>query len=189
MKKIALVFLAIALSSCAGIKHYENFSKETGSLQTASIGSELYRIHKQRDLPNVFGKADLWGGKIDEGFTELRFMGITEDGKVIFRLTDIDIQSNETVFTRYGVSRSTIHSNTNANASAYGNTAYGTSSTNATITRHEKPEARITKLPPSTVEFVFDPTVKILKLEGVSVEIIETTQYSLSYILHRLDDI
>jgi len=185
MKKIALVFLAIALSSCADIKHYENFSKETGSLQTASIGSELYRIHKQRDLPNVFGKADLWGGKIDEGFAELRFMGITEDGKVIFRLTDIDIQSNETVFTRYGVSRSTIHSNTNANASVYGNTAYGTSSTNATITRHEKPEARITKLPPSTVEFVFDPTVKILKLEGVSVEIIETTQYSLSYILHK----
>ena len=185
MRKIVLILFAVVLSSCAEIKHYENISKETDVLQTASIGSELYRIQKQRDLPNVIGKADVWGGKIDEGFTELRFMGVTEDGKVIFRLTDVDIQSNETVFTRYGVSRSTIQSNTNANASAYGNTASGTSTTRATIIHHDKPEARVTQLPPNTVEFVFDPKAKILKLENVSVEITETTQYSITYFLHK----
>lgn len=160
-------------------------SKKPNISHTVSIGNELYRIQKQRDLPNVFGKADIYGGKVEEGFTELRFMGIADDGKIIFRLTDIDIQSNETVFTRYGASRTTINSNSSANVSVYGNSAIGSGNTNTLITKQEKPEAQITKLPPNTVDFVFDPKEKYLKLEGVTVEVLDASKYSLSYILHQ----
>ncbi len=183
--RIYLILISLLLLfSCAPIKHYEIMSKKTGIVHTVSIGSELYRIKKERDLPNVFGKADIHGGKIEEGLTELRFMGIADDGKIMFRLTDIDIQSNETVFTRYGANRTTINTNANANVSVYGNSAFGSGNANTVITEHDKPEAQITKLP-NTVDFVFDPKDKYLKLEDITVEVIDATKYSLSYTLHK----
>jgi len=184
MKYYFVLVSLLLVSSCSEIKHYENLSKKSGVLQSASIGSELYRVHKQRDLPNVFGKADIHGGKVDEGFTELRFMGLTDNGKIIFRLTDIDIVSNENVFTRYGASRSVISSSSTANATLYGDTAYGSSNTSSTVTHYEKPKARITKLPPNTVEFAFKPSDKVLELDGVNIEIKAVSKYSIKYILH-----
>lgn len=173
------------MAGCAQIQHYEQVSKSLSEMHTASIGSELYRISKTRDLPNAFGKADVWGGKVNEGYSELRFMGLTEDGDIIFRLTDIDIESNESVFTRYGISKSTINSNTTANATAYGNSAYGSAQTNTTISHYDKPQATITKLPPNTVEFVFKPQDKSLPLDGITVEIVDVQKYSIKYILHK----
>ena len=176
----------LLLSACgATIRTHETYSKPAGIEQVASIGSELYRVTKQRDLPNAFGKADIFGGKVNSGYTELRFMGLTPDGKIIFRLTDIDIESNESTMSRYGTSSTTINSNTTANASTYGNSAYGSAYTNATIRHYEKPQASVSQLPPNTVEFVFDPAQKTLKLEGVAIEITKATSYSISYVLRR----
>src|SRR5688572_8281596 len=111
MKRLIIILLGFIAFGCAPIKHYEHVSKSVGIAQTAALGAELYRINKTRDLPNAFGAADIWGGKVNEGYSELRFMGLTPEGGVIFRFTDIDIESNESVFTRYGVSRSTVNSN------------------------------------------------------------------------------
>lgn len=112
-------------------------------------------------------------------------MGLTDDGRIVFRLTDIDIVSNETVFTRYGFSQSTINTQTAANASMIGNTAHGTANSNTVVTHHEKPKAQITALPPGTVEFAFDPKEGILTLEAVSVEIKQVSAYSLTYVLRK----
>lgn len=185
MKIIGFIAFLLLLSACAQIQHYEHVSKPIGVQLTASIGSELYRIQKERDLPNAFGKADIWGGKVNEGFSELRFMGLTDDGRVVFRLTDIDIVSNETVFTRYGFSHSTINTRTTANASMVGNTAYGTANSNSVVTHYEKPKAQITTLPPGTVEFAFDPKERVLNLESISLEIEQVSEYSISYVLHK----
>ncbi|WP_299176751.1 hypothetical protein [uncultured Neptuniibacter sp.] len=185
MKLVSILALCLLMLGCSQIQRYETVSKTIGTQQTAAIGSELYRVNKTRDLPNAFGKADVWGGKVNEGYSELRFMGLTNDGKIIFRLTDIDIESNESVFTRYGTSRSTINSNTTANASVYGNTAYGSANTNTTVSHYEKPEATITQLPPNTIEFVFDPSDKMLPLEGITIEVLQVKTYSISYVLHK----
>jgi hypothetical protein len=185
MKATCLAVIVLLLTGCAQIQHYEHVSKPTGVPQTASIGSELYRIQKERDLPNAFGRADIYGGKVNEGFSELRYMGRTQDGYIVFRLTDIDIVSNETVFTRYGVSQTVISTNTNASATMLGNTATGSANTTGVATHFEKPKAEITKLPPNTVEFVFDPAEKVLRLESVDVEIREVTDYSITYVLHK----
>lgn len=185
MKLVSIVIFSLLMLGCSQIQHYENVSKPLESQQTAALGSELYRINKTRDLPNAFGKADVWGGKVNKGYSELRFMGLTDDGKIIFRLTDVDIESNESVFTRYGTSSSTINSNTTANASIYGNTAYGSANTNTTVSHYEKPKATITQLPPNTVEFIFNPADKNLPLEGITIEILEVKAYSISYVLHK----
>lgn len=185
MKYIVCLMMVFCVVSCAEIQQYKDVSKPSNSPQTAALGSELYRISKTRDLPNVFGKADIYGGKVNEGYSELRFMGVTEDGGIIFQLTNVDIESNETVFTRYGRSTSTVNSSTSANASVYGNTAYGTAQTNTTVSHYEKPEASITQLPPNTIQFVFDPSEKLLELDGVTIEVIEVKKYSIRYVLHK----
>jgi hypothetical protein len=186
MKKFVIVTIALVLSACgATIQTHESYSAPIGVEQSTSIGSELYRVTKKRDLPNAFGKADIFGGKVNAGYTELRFMGLTPEGAIIFRLTDTDIESNETTIARYGSSSTTVNSSTTANATVIGNSAYGSANTNATIRHYDKPKATVTQLPPSTVEFLFDPKEKTLKLEGVVVEIIYVNNYSISYVLHR----
>jgi len=67
----------------------------------ASVGSVLLRINKTSDLPNIFGKADIYGGKMDRGFTEVRLIG--GDGKTRFSLsiTDVEKASSETTMERY----------------------------------------------------------------------------------------
>ncbi|MEH6348366.1 MAG: hypothetical protein V7785_24945 [Bermanella sp.] len=186
MRIIITISVMFFLTACgATIQTHESYSKPVGVEQSASIGTELYRVKKQRDLPNAFGKADIFGGKVDAGYTELRFMGLTPEGLTIFRLTDIDIESNETTMSRYGSSTTVVKSNTAANASVSNNYAYGTANTNTTISHYEKPKATETQLPLNTVEFVFNPGEKILKLEGVSVEVKQVTQYLITYVLHR----
>ncbi len=186
MKILAILTMITLLSACgATIQTYETYSESMEVEHTVSIGNELYRVTKKQDLPNAFGKADIFGGKVNSGYTELRFMGVTPQGDIIFRLTDLDIESNETTMSRYGSSSTIVNSNTTANVTNYGNNAYGSANTYSTVNHFSKPEATVTQLPPNTVEFLFNPEEKLLKLEGLSVEIIEVSNYSLRYVLHK----
>jgi hypothetical protein len=152
------IFLTV-MTACGQIQTYESYSVSSEVEETASIGNELYRITKEEDLPNVIGKADIYGGKRIIGFTELRFLGLTPEGHIKFRLSDVDIATNETVMTRYG----------------------GTSSNGS---HHEKDMATIHQLPPAIVDFTFDPGEGNLELEGVTVEILSTKPHTIRYVLH-----
>jgi len=170
MNRVIIFVATMIIAGCAQIQTHEQLDRNTGAEYTASINDELFRIHKTTDLPNAFGKADLFGGKKDAGTTELRFMGLTSEGQIIFRLTDIDIMSNETTMSRYGSTHSTINA---------------TSPYHATIQTYEKPEATVRQLPPNTVEFLFDPQDRSLELKGIVVEVLSVSPYSISY---RLDE-
>ncbi|QLE86649.1 hypothetical protein FLM48_17165 [Shewanella sp. Scap07] len=185
MKKTLIALFTLLISGCAQIEQYETISRTLEVPQKATLGSELYRIKKTRDLPNAFGRADVWGGKIDEGYSELRFMGLDPSGKIIFRLTDNDVQSNESVFTRYGTSTTVVNSSTTGMSSAHGGNVHSSANTNATITHYEKPKATINRLPTNTLDFLFNPNDKILQLEGVTVEIQEVKEHSITYVLRK----
>lgn len=169
MRHIAIIS-AIFLSGCAQLETYEHLDREVDAQYTASINDEVYRIHKSQDLPNAFGKADLFGGKTDAGTTELRFMGLTEEGQIIFRLTDVDIVTNETTMSRYGSSYSTVNA---------------TSPNNATIQTYHKPDATSRQLPPNTVEFLFDPADEWLKLKDMEIQVLSVSTYEFTYFLRR----
>tara|TARA_Y100000992_G_C20999154_1_gene365613 strand:- start:120 stop:581 length:462 start_codon:yes stop_codon:yes gene_type:complete len=94
---IGLVFL----SSCATIETYESMPQQQNLLLTAPINGKIFEIFKYEDLPNVFGKKDIYGGKKETGLTSLRFLGINSKGNILLRLNDIEIYSNASVFTRY----------------------------------------------------------------------------------------
>ena len=93
---IPLVFIG-----CAEIQRYKTIDQPTDVPLFAEVGGVVLKIRKTRDLPNAFGRADLWGGKVDEGVTELRYLGLLPDGALSFRLADLDISSDDDVYSRY----------------------------------------------------------------------------------------
>ncbi len=74
----------------------------------AQLGGVVFRIERTTDLPNIFGNAEIWGGKIKKGLIGLRYKGMAEKGKLIFNLVNIKHHSDETAFSRYLFGQPTI---------------------------------------------------------------------------------
>src|SRR6266567_6427247 len=106
------------------------------------VGGVIFKVDRTKPLPNVFGKPDIFGRKVYSGYTELRYQGLTEDGRILLRLTEAETQTNETTMSRSG--QSTVH----ARVDQYGNVS-------GTVTRPQQGSTVL--LPPNTTEFVFDP--------------------------------
>lgn len=119
--------------------------------------------------------------------TELRYMGLNQDGLVIFRLTDTDIESNETTMTRYGLGTSSSTTTSQGSAMATGNVATGSSTSNTTTTTIDPAEASVRQLPESTVEFLFDPNERMIELGEIEVEVLSVKAYAITYRLMMRD--
>jgi hypothetical protein len=57
-------------------------------------------LNKLGDLPNAYGGRDIFGGKVDKGFAEMKLAGV--DGPTVsLDIIDINRQSSETTMDRY----------------------------------------------------------------------------------------
>jgi hypothetical protein len=97
----ALLFATILLAiACATIRAHRQLEQPLGSQLTSGIGGTLFRLNKIGDLPNAFGGRDIWGGKVDKGFAEVKLVGI-EDRTLLLDIIDVNRQSSETTMDRY----------------------------------------------------------------------------------------
>jgi hypothetical protein len=162
------------LAGCATIQTYETLQQPTSGTLRTHINGIVFRVERSSDLPNAFGKADVFGGKVDRGYLELRYVGVADDGRIVLRLTDVETRSTETTMSRYG--GGTVH----VTSSDYGNwsTARGV--------YIPPPEGRTEVLPPNTVEFLFDSTESPLVIGRLEVTFEEATSQSLSYRLREV---
>ena len=71
-----LIVLCSVASACGAIQGYRQLDQPIRSQLTTGIGGTLFRLNKSSDLPNVFGARDIYGGKIDRGFAEIKLVGI-----------------------------------------------------------------------------------------------------------------
>ena len=117
--RITLFILILSLTGCGTIQIQERLSQNVGRDLSTYIGGQVFKIQRTSNLPNVFGKADIFGGKVNRGFTEVRYQGFSSDGQLVFRITEIETESTETTMSRYGRSTSTL------NAQRIGNNTYG----------------------------------------------------------------
>lgn len=62
----------------------EKLVQQPGAQLSAHIGGQIFKITRSSPLPNVFGRADIFGRTIDRGSVELRYQGLTPDGKLVF---------------------------------------------------------------------------------------------------------
>ena len=165
--RLIYVIAILALSGCSQIKNYEVIKQETNTILSTHIGGQILKIKRSSDLPNAFGNADLYGGKIDQGYTELRYQGLTKDNLVIFRITETETSSTETTMSRYGTSHSTIN-------------------TNGTINTYHPPKGSTYVLPPNTTEFTVDiNNTKYINISGVKIEFVSANKTSIVYKLNK----
>ena len=164
-KALQIISVLFLVSACTTIQEYENLTQKTDVLLSTSVNGVIFKIQKEKDLPNVFGKKDIYGGMVNQGEKSLRFRGLNQNGNLVLRLIDIDVQSNENVFTRYNIGSSTPSGNNN-------------------IIITDAPEARIDRLPENVYEFEFDYRQnKILDLGYIKVSFENVTAYSIRYLL------
>ena len=149
-KITSILGLAIFLVGCAPVQMRSQVDRPAGE-SYASTGDIVLRVNRMDDLPNVFGRADLFGRTRDRGFTEVRYMGLNASGMPVFRRRDVDIMTDETT-----MSRTRSFSTFQAHGAAQQVGRVGGAQYNAVATSYSAPTANIDALPPDTVEFTLD---------------------------------
>lgn len=178
MKKIffLVAFSVFCTASAADLPITEKLIQKTEAPIQVHIGGQVFKITRTSPLPNAFGRADIFGRTVDKGSLELRYQGQTPDGKLVFRLIDIEVRSNETTMNRTPMA----YSYGTATANTYGGTT--TARGNAYVIRGQ--EGRNEMLPPNTTEFTVDPEKRReLRIGSVGIKIIEFDDLSLRYSL------
>lgn len=94
---LAVVVLELG---CGEIRTHRQLDQPVGMILTTGVGGTLFHLNKVGDLPNAFGGRDVWGGKTDKGFAEMRLAGI-EGSTLLLDIMDVNRQSTETVMDRY----------------------------------------------------------------------------------------
>lgn len=100
LARTSLVVALIFVAACGAIRLHRQLEQAVGPQLTTSIGGTIFRLNKLGDLPNAFGGRDIWGGKVDRGFAEVKLVGI-EDQTLILDVVDVGRQSAETTMDRY----------------------------------------------------------------------------------------
>jgi len=66
-KALTVVVGFLLVGGCATIESYETLEQPTGSTLKTHINGKIFKVKRTSDLPNAFGKADLWGGGGKQG--------------------------------------------------------------------------------------------------------------------------
>jgi hypothetical protein len=134
-------------------------------------------VDKERNLENIFGASDIWGRKTKEGFTELRFAGLTPSGEVILYRTDTNIITNETTMSRSPFS--STYSQANA-TTTYGGGVANTNVSGTSTTIHPISDYHAV-IPAGAAQIIVPKGTDIVPFEGHVVRILNATSVSLSY--------
>jgi hypothetical protein len=155
------LLILLFIFNCGQIREYRNITPNLNRKVQIQPGGYVFKIFKTQDLPNAFGGADIYGGKIDRGGSQLIYLGL-ESKKLIFNLLEYEIRSNETTMSRYG------NTSVSANHQIVGNHIY------SSYQVHEPPKSNTYMLPPNSFTFSIDPAkTNILNFTDVTVELIE----------------
>lgn len=166
---VGMVVLGLVLTGCGTIKNYNQLAQPTDKDLATYVGGTVFKIARSSDLPNAIGKADLYGGKVFRGYTELRYQGMTGDGKLILRVTEVETHSTETTMSRYGASSGSFSGYSSGGGGVYSN-----------VTVYNPPQGSTQILPPNSTDLAFDATKeKELVVAGIRVLFIEFTPQTL----------
>jgi hypothetical protein len=87
---------ALALAACSPVETKTSLvSPAGGQVQTAGPGDVVMSFQSRRSLPNIVGKADLFGRTTNAGRTTIRYLG-SRNGRALFERSDVLVESNAT---------------------------------------------------------------------------------------------
>jgi len=177
--------LSLCVGACATIEHTTKTEQPVDQKLISGVGDVVLRINKQRDLENALGKADLFGRKTNEGYAEIRFAGVEQNGEVVFYRHDVNIVTNETTMSRTPVSTTIGSARSTVSGNYYGTTTTGTlnaaSQTNYSSTTLSPPTDYHIVVPAETIPIRVKPGENRVPIEGYIIEIIKATPVSIEY--------
>src|SRR4051812_37592187 len=112
MKARLLIPISVGLlAGCGTPETHEQMSRPLSQASTVHpnpaptitetyVGGTIFKVDRTKPLPNVFGKPDMFGRKVYAGYTELRYQGMTDDGRILLRVTEVETHSTETTMSR-----------------------------------------------------------------------------------------
>lgn len=191
MRHLLSVLAATALlGACSTIDHTSSVKQSLDKTLIAGPGDILVRVDRERNLENAFGKADIFGRKTKEGFTELRFGGVEANGEIVLLRKDVQIITNETTMSRTPISTTTGQATTSVagNATTYGNNTrvQGTGTTNYTSTTLSPTSDSHVVVPSDTVAVRIGPNEKRVPIAGYVVEIVGASRNALEYRITKI---
>jgi hypothetical protein len=161
--------VAVLLVGCGSLQEYSKLAMPVDRTLRTGPGGVVFRIERSRDLPNIYGRADLWGRKVETGYQELRYDGLSDDGQAVFLFREQQILSNETTLTQMG-----------------GFATFSAQGSSATATAIGPARAHTQVLPPQETQFKHDFTKRpTLEYAGVRVTILGLTPSELTYSLTK----
>ena len=184
-QRIISILLVVLLSSCSAVKHSSKSKDAIGKARIAGVGDVVLRVDKYRSLLNAFGKADIFGRKTKEGFSEIRFAGVETDGTVVFYRKDVLIHTNETTMSRTPISSTRGTVTTNANGRYSGNSNNGTfngsAQTNYSSTTVSPASDYHVLIPLETIPIRLSAEESKFPIEGHLIEVIKATRNMLEF--------
>jgi hypothetical protein len=103
MRALALVGMGLALAGvgCSPIEQQSSMAKPAvaGRAYVAGVGDVVMDLKRTESLPNIAGKADIFGRMRDTGRVLVQFVGL-EGNQAVFVRQDVTIQTNETTMSR-----------------------------------------------------------------------------------------
>lgn len=97
MKESTLVIvLALAVCSCAEVKERSQIvDKRTGVELEAAVGDTVLQIKRDKNLPNIVGRADIFGRQTPTGFETVQYLGV-RSGKAFFKRHSVGVETGAT---------------------------------------------------------------------------------------------
>jgi len=188
-----LVLLAGAyLSGCADVQERSHIvGGRTGTPLTASVGDSVLRVAREKNLPNIAGKADIFGRTTPTGVETVQYLGV-RDGMAFFKRRTVDVETGATTMNSTPLiipnTATTIHS---GSVNVYGPNGYGHGSYSGTSTSVGPPTV-IPAHPPALV--VMDDGSLLLSVDlsrkpaqlsvaGKTITVLQADSSRLTYVL------
>jgi hypothetical protein len=181
MQKLVFALLSLGTVACAPIEHQAVIEQPTGAILTAGPGDVMARVDKQRNLENIFGKADIYGRKTNEGYSEIHYGGIDAKGDVLLYRTDVNIVTNETTMSRSPFSSSYTTSHSSGSAAYGGGVVEGSANgTSSTISMAPISDFHAV-IPQGSQPIILPPAPQDLAFEGHALKILTASAGMITY--------
>jgi hypothetical protein len=96
MKALFAVILALFLWGCSDVQERSHIvGGRTGTPLTASVGDTVLRVAREKNLPNIAGKADIFGRTTPTGVETVQYMGV-RDGRAFFKRRSVNVETGAT---------------------------------------------------------------------------------------------
>jgi hypothetical protein len=135
MKPLFAVILVLFLCGCSDVQERSRIvGARIGTPLTASVGDTVLRVSREKNLPNIAGKADIFGRTTPTGVETVQYLGV-KDGRAFFKRRTVNVETGATTMNSTPlVIPNTATTTDSGSVNVYGPNGYGSGTYSGTST-------------------------------------------------------